>query len=128
MQNLELFKRIDLLRKKLNITQKVIAEKSGISPPLYTMIKNGEPPPPLGLIKFVFQEFKKLNPHWLFFDEGEMFLPEIQENVVQEGGENDGKRPINELQTLFNEASQRSPEEQEAIANMLKGMLQLTKK
>lgn len=122
------FDRVERLREFYNLKQYVFADKTGISQSYYAEMKRGTTGPSFKFIKGLYQLSDNINPRWLFFGEGDMFLPAQSGNLAGDSGQNGAKTPLNELQTLFNELAACPPEQQEAVANVLKGLLQMLKK
>ena len=119
--NSDFFERIEQLRKHLDIPMYLFAKKTGVSQSFMSELKAGRSGPSFKLMVGLFENISNLNIYWLLFGEGEMFLSAGSGDSGNNGG-------LLELQTLFKEVANRPQIEQEAIANVLRGILQLIKK
>lgn len=69
------------LRKAIGFTQEELAEKIGLSRSYINLIEMGKKIPAERTIKDICRTFN-INEKWLFEGEGEMFLPELDEEAV----------------------------------------------
>ena len=69
------------LRKAIGFTQEELAEKIGLSRSYINLIEMGKKIPAERTIKDISRTFN-INEKWLFEGEGEMFLPELDEEAV----------------------------------------------
>ena len=74
--DLNVWKRIGQLQAEKDVDQTVFTSMLGIAMQTFSSMMNRKSEPGLKLVKSLFRVFPKLNPHWLLFGEGSMFIDE----------------------------------------------------
>ena len=115
LQTSEIFERVELLRKQLDIGQQDFSKNIGISGSFYSEIKKGRSGFSLDFIINLFDLIRPLNPYWLFFGEQPQFLAPPRTG-----------QPQNQvIVDLILRVSRLKPEKRQALIGIIEANLKL---
>lgn len=119
----KVFLHMDNFRRAENLSQRQFSEMCGIAETVYSSMKVGKYAPSLKLIAAILQNFDNVNINYLLFGNGEMYVSRTDSVTIKEGLEPYSVKSKATL--LFDEIEKLEPGKQEAILNVIYGLLPL---
>lgn len=98
--------KIELILKEKQLNNTQFCSLVGIAPGTLSHILSGRTNPTLNILRSIKFVFKDINPEWLFWDSGPMFLADVVSDDETDGVEGDDVVPVDEFPPTLHEPAQ----------------------